>query len=57
MVLKIKDIPFCENLRDIRIGHMYQLLKIQGVVTRRFKSSLNLNEIYYICDCGARLGP
>lgn len=55
--VKIRDFPLSENLRDLRTYHLNTLIKIQGVITRRYPVYSQLKKIFYICRCGDRKGP
>lgn len=55
--IKIRDFPLEEKLRDLRTFHLNTLIKIRGVVTRRYPVYSQLKKIFYICRCGNRMGP
>lgn len=55
--IKIKDFPLEEKLRDLRTFHLNTLVKVRGVVTRRYPVYSQLKKVYYICRCGDRKGP
>lgn len=55
--IKIRDFPLEEKLRDLRTFHLNTLIKVRGVVTRRYPVYSQLKKIYYICRCGNRMGP
>lgn len=50
--VKIKDFPLEEKLRDLRTFHLHTLIKVRGVVTRRYPVYSQLKKIYYLCRCG-----
>lgn len=56
--VRIRDFPLEEKIRDLRTFHLNTLIKIVGVVTRRYPVYSQLKKIYYICTkCGNRMGP
>jgi DNA replication licensing factor MCM2 len=56
--VRIRDFPLEEKIRDLRTFHLNTLIKIVGVVTRRYPVYSQLKKIFYICQrCGMRMGP
>ncbi len=56
--IKIGDFPLEEKIRDLRTFHVNTLVKIKGVITRRYPSYQLLKKLFYICcRCGDRKGP
>jgi DNA replication licensing factor MCM2 len=55
--IKIKEFPLEEKLRDLRTFHLNTLVKVRGVVTRRYPVYSQLKKIWYLCRCGNRMGP
>lgn len=56
--VKFVDFSVMDNIRDLRQKDLGQLIKIQGVVTKRSKVFSQLDKVYYICRrCGDRKGP
>lgn len=54
---KIREFPLSESLRDLRTTHLNTMIKVQGVITRRYPVYSQLKKIFYICKCGNRMGP
>lgn len=56
--VKIKDFPLEEKIRDLRTFHINTLIKVKGVITKRYPVYQKLKKLYYIClKCGDRKGP
>ena len=55
--VKVRDFPLDEKLRDLRTYHLNTLIRVRGVVTRRYPVYSQLKEVFYICRCGDRKGP
>lgn len=56
--VRIRDFPLEEKIRDLRTFHLNTLIKIVGVVTRRYPVYSQLKKTFYICGrCGNRMGP
>ena len=56
--IKIKDFPLEEKIRDLRTFHINTLIKVKGVITKRYPVYQKLKKLYYICmKCGDRKGP
>ena len=56
--IKIKDFPLEEKIRDLRTFHINTLVKVKGVVTRRYPIYQKLKKLFYLCiKCGDRKGP
>lgn len=55
--VKICEFPLEEKIRELRTSHINTLIKIRGVVTRRYATYSQLKKLYYICRCGDRKGP
>jgi DNA replication licensing factor MCM2 len=56
--VKIREFPMEESLRELRTHHLNTLLKVQGVITRRYPVYSQLKKIFYLCPrCGNRMGP
>lgn len=57
LYVKIKDFPLEEKIRDLRTNHINTLIKVKGVITKRYPVYSTLSEVYYVCRCGDRKGP
>lgn len=56
--VRIANIPLQESLRDLRHFHLNQLVRVDGVVTRRTGVYPQLQRTFYDCmKCAAVLGP
>jgi DNA replication licensing factor MCM2 len=56
--VRIANIPLQESIRDLRHFHLNQLVRIDGVVTRRTGVHAQLDRVMFDCaKCGALLGP
>lgn len=56
--VRIANIPLQESLRDLRHFHINQLVRVDGVVTRRTGMFPQLDRVMFDCvKCGAVLGP
>ncbi|KAL4424005.1 hypothetical protein ABPG75_001306 [Micractinium tetrahymenae] len=56
--VRIANIPLQESIRDLRHFHLNQLVRVDGVVTRRTGVYPQLQRTFYDClKCGAVLGP
>ena len=56
--VRITDLPFTDQLRDLRHNHLNTLVRVAGVVTRRSGVFPQLKLVRYDCGrCGAVLGP
>lgn len=56
--VRIRDFPLEEKIRDLRTFHLNTLIKITGVITRRYPVYSQLKKVYYVCGkCGFRMGP
>jgi DNA replication licensing factor MCM2 len=56
--VRIANIPLQESIRDLRHFHLNQLVRVDGVVTRRTGVYPQLQRTFYDCmRCGAVLGP
>lgn len=56
--VRLANIPLEESIRDLRHFHLNQLVRVDGVVTRRTGIYPQLQQIRYDCGaCGAVLGP
>ena len=56
--VRIANIPLQESLRDLRHFHINQLVRVDGVVTRRTGVFPQLDRVMFDCGrCGAVLGP
>lgn len=56
--IRIANIPLQESIRDLRHFHINQLVRVDGVVTRRTGVFPQLDRIMFDCSkCGALLGP
>jgi DNA replication licensing factor MCM2 len=56
--VRIANIPLQESLRDLRHFHINQLVRVDGVVTRRTGVFPQLDRVMFDCNaCGAVLGP
>jgi DNA replication licensing factor MCM2 len=56
--VRIANVPLQESIRDLRHFHVNQLVRVDGVVTRRTGVFPQLDRIMFDCaKCGAVLGP
>ena len=56
--VRIRSFPLEEKIRDLRTFHLHTLIKIVGVITRRYPVYSQLKKVYYICGrCGVKMGP
>lgn len=55
--VRIIEFPLEEKIRELRTGHINNLIKIRGVITRRHQVQSELKVLWYICQCGMKLGP
>jgi len=56
--IRIANIPLQESIRDLRHFHINQLVRVDGVVTRRTGVFPQLDKIMFDCSkCSAVLGP
>lgn len=56
--VKIAEFPLEEKIRDLRVVHLNTLIKIKGVITRRYPVYNSLKKLYMICvKCGGKSGP
>jgi DNA replication licensing factor MCM2 len=56
--VRITDLPVSEKIRDLRQNNLNNLIKINGVVTRRTSVFPQLNIVKYDCqNCGGLIGP
>jgi DNA replication licensing factor MCM2 len=56
--IRIANLPLQESIRDLRHFHINQLVRVDGVVTRRTGVYPQLDRIMFDCEkCGAVLGP
>lgn len=56
--VRICEVPLQERLRDLRHFHLGQLVRVEGIVTRRTAVYPQLTRVAYLClRCGAKLGP
>lgn len=56
--VRIANLPLQESIRDLRHFHVNQLVRVDGVVTRRTGVFPQLDRIMFDCaKCGAVLGP
>ena len=56
--VRIAHLPLQESLRDLRHFHVNQLVRVDGVVTRRTGVFPQLDRVMFDCaKCGAVLGP
>ena len=56
--IRIANIPLQESIRDLRHFHINQLVRVDGVVTRRTGVFPQLERVMFDCSkCGAVLGP
>jgi DNA replication licensing factor MCM2 len=56
--VRIRDLPIVDTLRDLRQTHLNQLVRVNGVVTRRSTVFPQLKMVYFTClSCGVSLGP
>ena len=56
--VRLEDLPIKDQIRDIRQSHLEQLIKVEGVVTKRTGVFPQLQEAYYTCGrCGFLAGP
>ncbi|GAB4814991.1 hypothetical protein N2152v2_002037 [Parachlorella kessleri] len=56
--VRIANIPLQESIRDLRHFHLNQLVRVDGVVTRRTGVFPQLHMVMFDClKCGALLGP
>jgi DNA replication licensing factor MCM2 len=56
--IQIKDFPLEEKIRDLRTFHINTLIKVKGVITKRYPVYQMLKKSFHICmRCGDRRGP
>lgn len=56
--VRIANVPLQESIRDLRHFHINQLVRVDGVVTRRTGVFPQLDRVMFDCGrCGAVLGP
>jgi DNA replication licensing factor MCM2 len=55
--IKIRDFPLEDKIRDLRTYHLNTMIKVRGVVTKRYPVYSQLKKVYYLCRCGDRKGP
>ncbi len=56
--VRIGNSPLEERIRDLRVVHLNTLIKVTGVVTRRYPVYNSLKKLYMICvKCGGKAGP
>ena len=56
--VRITQLPLDDKLRELRHGHLNQLVKVSGVVTRRTGVFPQLKLVSYDCGrCGETMGP
>lgn len=56
--VRIANIPLQESIRDLRHFHINQLVRVDGVVTRRTGVYPQLDRVMFDCgSCGIALGP
>lgn len=56
--IRIANIPLQESIRDLRHFHINQLVRVDGVVTRRTGVFPQLDKVMFDCSkCSAVLGP
>jgi len=56
--VRIKDLPICDKLRELRNSHLNKLVKVRGVVTRRTGVHPQLKVMVFFCNkCGEKKGP
>lgn len=56
--VRIRDLPIIDTLRDLRQTHLNQLVRVNGVVTRRSTVFPQLKMVYFTCvSCDVTLGP
>ena len=56
--VKIADFPLEEKIKDLRVFHLNTLIKVKGVITRRYPVYNSLKKLFVICSkCGDRTGP
>lgn len=55
--VRIKDFVLEEKIRELRTFHLNTLIKVVGVVTRRYPVYPQLKQVMYDCKCGNKMGP
>lgn len=56
--VKIGEFPLEEKLRDLRTFHINILIKVKGVITKKYPVYQRLQKLYYVCSkCGDKKGP
>ncbi len=51
--VKITDLPFIDQIRDLRYTHLGKLVKIKGVITIRSEVFNQMKRVFYKCaKCG-----
>jgi DNA replication licensing factor MCM2 len=56
--IRIRDLPIIDTLRDLRQNHLNQLVRVNGVVTRRSIVFPQLKMVHFKClCCDVSLGP
>lgn len=56
--VRIADFPLEEKIRDLRTYHINILIKIKGVITKKYPIYQRLQKLFYICvKCGDKKGP
>lgn len=56
--VKIADFPLEEKIKDLRVFHLSTLIKVKGVITRRYPVYNSLKKLFIICSkCGDKTGP
>mgnify|MGYP003440991718 CR=1 FL=1 len=55
--VKIGGFPLDEKIRDLRTNHLNTLLKVRGVISKRYPVYSQMKEVTLICRCGEIRGP
>ena len=56
--VRISDLPIKDKLRDLRQEHLHQLVRVEGVVTRRTSVFPQVKKVRYRClECNYLLDP
>lgn len=55
--VKIGDFPLEEKIRDLRTPHLNTLIKVRGVISKRYPVYSQMKEVTLLCRCGEIRGP
>lgn len=56
--VKFEMFPLEEKIRDLRTFHINTLVKVTGVITKKYPTYQKLKKLYYIClSCTDKKGP